>query len=95
MPPNKIDQAAIILSSSKPVKSSPSSILPIHGPINGSDKLISFTISITISAENPKNTNTQVMVPIGGLQLHKLLTFLNKNRRYQKIMLSVRSLDYA
>ena len=94
MPPNKIDQAAIILSTPKLVKSSPSSILPIHGPINGSDKLVSYTISITISAENPKNTNTQVMVPIGGLQLHKLLTFLNKNRRYQKIMLSVRSFDY-
>ena len=94
MRPNKSDQAAIILSTPKLVKSSPSSILPIHGPINGSDKLISFTISITISAENPKNTNTQVMVPIGGLQLHKLLTFLNKNRRYQKIMLSVRSFDY-
>ena len=90
MPVNKIDQAAIIMSSPKLVKSSPISILPIPGPINGSDKLVSYTISITISTESPKNTNTQVMVPIGGLQLHKLLTFLVKNRKYQKIMLSVR-----
>ena len=95
MPPNKIDQAEIIMSSPKLVKSSPSSLLPIHGPINVDDKLVSYTISITISTEKPKNTNTQVMVPIGGLQLHKLLTFLVKNRNYQKIMLSVRSLDYA
>lgn len=84
MPPNKIDQAAIIPSSPKLVKSSPSSILPIHGPTNGNDKLVSYTISITISTENPKNTNTQVMAPIGGLQLHKLLTFLVKNRKNQK-----------
>ena len=84
-----------MLSSPKLVKSSPSSILPINGPINGSDKLVSDTISIAISVEHPKHTNTQVMVPIGSLQLHKLLTFLVKKRKYQKITLSVRSLDYA
>ena len=75
MPPNKIEQAAIIMSSPKLVKSSSSSILPTHGPINGSDKLVSYTISITVSTENPKNTNSQFMVPMGGLQLHKLHIF--------------------
>ena len=67
------------MSSPKLVKSTPSGILPIHGPISGTDKLVNNTISISVDAESPKNTNSLLMVPIGGLQLYKFVRFLVKD----------------